>query len=321
VTSSEHAALRSRDALSRVVLAGLGVAGAAFFVYALATRWSGTWSSDLRFQPAYLAVAALFIAAAVATIGFTWKLMLDHLGGRASERPVQPLLRAFFYSWLGRYIPGTVPFLLMRVEMTQRAGYRRGPVAASLAYENVLQLATALALSLALLIATMGRHADSFALYGLLLVPLAGAALIAQPRVLLPVLNRVARRLGRDEVDAASVLPGRAIAAAVALYCLFVVLNGVGFYFALLAVTPARPEYLPAAIGIYNLAGVIGVLAVFVPSGLGVREGVIIALVSLQFPIEVAAGAAVLSRVAAATADGLPAACLFAHDGLRRLRG
>lgn len=319
MTSGERALSRSRDGLARFFVGGLAAAAAAFFVYALASRWSGISSGDLRFQPGYFALAAFFIGAAVATIGCTWKVMLDRLDERPGQ-PALPLMRAFFYSWLGRYIPGTVPFLLMRVEMAQRAGYRRGPVAASIAYENVLQLATALAVSLALLVVTMGQHAGSFALYALLLVPLAGAALLVHPRVLVPVLNRIARRLRREEIASSRVLSSRTILALVGLYTLFVVLNGVGFYFALLALTPVGPEYLPAAIGIYNLAGVIGVLAVFVPSGLGVREGIIIALLSFQLPIEVAAAAAVLSRVAAALADGLPAAGLFAYDGLRRLR-
>jgi len=319
VTGSEQAAPRTRDGLSKLLLAALGAAASVFFVYALASRWGDIWSADVRFQPAFFALASFCIGAAVAAIGYTWKVILDQLDRR--PQPVLPLMRAFFYSWLGRYIPGTVPFLLMRVEMTQRLGYRRGPVAASLAYENVLQLATALALSFALLIAAMGRQVDTFALYGLVLIPLGGAALLAHPSVLVPVLNMVARRLGREEIDPGSVLSLRSITTAVGLYALFVVLNGLGFYFALLALTPVGPEYLPAAIGIYNLAGVIGVLAVFVPSGLGVREGIIIALVSIEFPIEVAAAAAVLSRVAAVVADGVPVACLFAYDGLRRLRG
>jgi hypothetical protein len=216
-----------------------------------------------------------------------------------------------------------VPWLLLRVEQAQRHGYRRTTLAASLAYENVLQLATALLVAFVLLLASMSGHLGAFWLYGLALVPLVGAAVLVQPRVLVPCANRIARLLRRPEISSESVLPTRAMARAVLLYALFVVINGLGFYCALNAVRPVGPGYMPAAIGIYNLAGVIGILAVVTPSGLGVREGIIIGLVSLQYPLEVAAAAAVIARVASIPADGLPAALFFASDHLRpaRLRG
>ena len=320
MTSGDHALSHPRSGLSRAVIALLLAAAAAFFAYAVSSRWGDLHGGAIRFRPVFLALSALCICVAVAGFGLVWKQILDRLEG-GERRPAYPLMRAFFVSWLARYIPGTVPFLLLRMEMTQRLGYRRSAVATSLVYENVLQLGTALAVSFVLLLAAMGQHFGSFALYGVALAPLAGAAVLAHPRLLVPAANRVARRLGRPEISADSVLPVRAIARAVALYSVFVVINGLGFYFALLAVMPAGPEHIVAAIGIYNLAGVIGVLAVFVPSGLGVREGIIVGLAGLQFPVEVAAAAALLARVAALAADGLPAAGVLLIDTARRLRG
>lgn len=303
----------------RLLVVVVAAAAAAFFAYAIASRWSQLHSDGLRFQPAYLVLATFCISVAVAGVAYVWKEILHQLEPEREQRML-PLMRAFFYSWLARYVPGTVPFVLMRIEMTQRLGYKRSSVAASIVYENVLQVGLALVVSLVLLFAVLGQRLGHFSLYGLALIPLALAAASAHPRVLIPAVNRIARRLGRPEIDATSVLTVRAMARATGLYTVCVLVNGLGFYFALLALTPAGPEHIAGAIGTYNLAAAISVLVIFVPSGLGVREGVIVGLMSLQFPVEVAAGVAVLSRVAAVAADGLPAAAIFAVDAARRLR-
>src|SRR4029077_19978761 len=142
--------------------------------------------------------------------------------------------------------------------------------------------------SLVLVAITFGPNAGGFAMYGLALLPLAAAAAFAHPRLLVPFANGVARLTGRTELAKESVLSARAMTRAVALYTTSVLANGLGFYFVMRAVAPVGPSEVPAAVGIYNLAGVVGVLAVLVPSGLGVREGVITALVSVHAPLEVA---------------------------------
>jgi uncharacterized membrane protein YbhN (UPF0104 family) len=56
---------------------------------------------------------------------------------------------------------------------------------------------------------------------------------------------------------------------------------------------------------IYILAGIIGLLAIFVPSGLGIREGVIVLLASHYFTVEVAIALSLAARLYATVADGL----------------
>src|SRR4029077_11162642 len=119
----QHASARSR--LPLAVLAGLSIT---FALYAMAKRLPAL-GSNAAFAPGFLIPGILCMSAAVAGFGWTWKGILEQLDGNPSARG--PLLRGFFHSWLARYIPGTVPFLMMRVEAAQRLGYSRGVVLAS----------------------------------------------------------------------------------------------------------------------------------------------------------------------------------------------
>jgi uncharacterized membrane protein YbhN (UPF0104 family) len=295
----------------------LAVLSLAFMCYALASRLLGLHGAA-SLSPGYLLLGIVFMTAAVVALGMTWIELLERLGGRRSPRG--PLLRAFFYCWLGRYIPGTIPFLVMRVEATRRLGYSRAVVVASIAYEQVLQIGVALTVSLALLMMAFGPRAAGFAAYGLILIPLAAAGVCLHPRVLASLANRAARLRGRPEITDELLLTGHAMMRVAAMYAAAVLVNGLGFYFVLRAVAPVSLAEFPAACGAYNLAGVLGILAIFVPSGLGVREGVVTALVGLHQPLEVAATAALLSRAAAVIADVVPAGLLLVTDIARRCR-
>ena len=62
--------------------------------------------------------------------------------------------------------------------------------------------------------------------------------------------------------------------------------------------------------GVYSLAAAIGVAVIFVPSGIGVREGVIVALMSSVISPEEALLAAGATRAIATLADLVPLALL-----------
>ena len=84
-------------------------------------------------------------------------------------------------------------------------------------------------------------------------------------------------------------------------------LNGAGFVLVAAAIAPVTPDDWALLGAIYVVAGAIGILAVFVPSGLGVREGVIVVLASPIIGASAAIFAAILARLIATAADALVA--------------
>ncbi|MGL4257887.1 MAG: hypothetical protein ACRCSL_16255, partial [Microbacterium sp.] len=93
------------------------------------------------------------------------------------------------------------------------------------------------------------------------------------------------------------------------------VLNGIGFVMIASTVTAVDPsQWLPFAAA-YVLAGAIGILAFFVPSGLGVREAIIVLILSQYIPVAEAVVISLLARLLSTVGDGVIA---LIYVGIRR---
>jgi uncharacterized membrane protein YbhN (UPF0104 family) len=80
---------------------------------------------------------------------------------------------------------------------------------------------------------------------------------------------------------------------------------GAGFYLVLRAVIDLPPGLYLFVTGAFAVAGIIGVLALFAPSGIGVREGVMTFVLGAVLPAAVAAIAAILARIWITLAEAL----------------
>jgi uncharacterized membrane protein YbhN (UPF0104 family) len=95
--------------------------------------------------------------------------------------------------------------------------------------------------------------------------------------------------------------------------------TGLGFYLIAGAMAGYSDVSILLAVGAYTLAGVIGVLAFVFPSGLGVREGVIVGVMGLTMSADAALAIAVVGRVVAVAADVAFVASVAAVDVALRI--
>ena len=103
-------------------------------------------------------------------------------------------------------------------------------------------------------------------------------------------------------------------------YVVLWVLLGGSFHFFLTAVTDLpRGNFWPIT-GIFAAAYLAGYLAVFVPGGLGVREGALAILLSLYIPATIAVAAAVLARIWTTAVELVVVAVLLGRYGVTDLR-
>jgi hypothetical protein len=296
-------------------LIGLGVVVVIFFflVRSLASNCGDLKSEDIDIQPLLLVFSGVMLAGDAVLRAIIWWDLVGHFQG--SDRP-QPgrLVRVFLYSWVGRYVPGKVAYVLGRFVLGRAVGISSPALVGSFAYENVLLFLAGLGVVSLTLVPALAMESESVLAYLILPVLAVGGVVALQPAVLRRVLQLVLRVLGREPTEAEWLLPSRRMAKVLALYVAVFCLSGAGFYLMVASVTPYSPRYLPLAMGAFALAGIAGMISIFTPAGIGVREGVIVGILQFTMPVELAVLVSLVARVWATVVDVLLLSAAFAYD-------
>lgn len=288
-----------------------------FFGRGLADNWAAVREIDVAVN-AWSVAAVLLFALAVVLSGLLWGSMLSHLGRvRVGRREA---VRVQCASWLLKYIPGQVGSVANKVVWGGERGISRTLIVITFVYENVFLLIGSIVPSVVILAfgdAFTDPSSDLVNALVPVLLALVPLLLVMDRRVFRWGLNLVGRRALKRNVPPEYFLAPRATLRYQLQFLLPRVLNGVGFVFVAVSFLDVPAEaYLPLAAA-YVLAGAVGILAVFVPSGLGVREGVIVLLASRYLPVEQAIVLSLVARLYSTIGDGVVAlvyAALKAHS-------
>lgn len=262
--------------------------------------WSGLSSLDPSYPFLVLALPVSLLVRFLQPL--TWAALIRDYG---EEPPPYPALTLVYAkSWLGRYIPGKVAWIGSKVLFGSRHGVKKGVLAVTSVLEAGINLGTGLGVSL-LLLAVTGETARigqpvrisaavAFVAVAVALAPGNFNAVIARMHVLAK-----GRQL-RSELR----LSNRAFRQVVGYYLGIHALGAVSVYLVLKAAYPALLlAHLPYVAAASLLAGAIGSLVLIAPSGLGVREGLLIALLAPVMPTEVAVVSVVFLRLWSVTMD------------------
>lgn len=294
----------------------LGVV-AYFFAIALWENWDRIAAEHLAFDPLWI-LATIVFAIAVPVTGLLWGRMvrlLDHdPEGRIT--PVEAIV-VQCASWLLKYIPGQVGSVVNKVVWAGKKGVSRSLVIITFVYENVFLQVASLVPSVMILLASLGPQifGDNATLLILPLLVLVPMAAIAYKPFFHALVNVPARRVLKSEVPQDYFLTWLQ---AVRFSFEFLgprILNGIGFVLLAGTVSVIGPEHWLPFAATYVLAGAVGILAFFVPSGLGVREAIIVLILSQYIPVPEAIVVSLLARLLSTLGDGLVA---ILYIGLRR---
>ncbi|MBK5222934.1 MAG: flippase-like domain-containing protein [Acidimicrobiia bacterium] len=238
---------------------------------------------DLSLTPGWLVPGAVLTVGAGLVLPLAWRHLLIAYGWPI---PRSRALRAWCLSQATRYLPTGVVAVASRLSLTAAEGVPRSVAAASLALETVLLLGWA---------ALLGAIFIPSSVLPLLLRVVLGAA-AAVGLVTLPwTLRLVGRRIPRLDALAPERLQRRQLVEAIGLFGVNTLLRAgrlLALAAALLAITAAD---VPLVLGA-SYAGVVAGMIGITPAGIGVREGVITAILADRFGIGDAAALAVLLR-------------------------
>jgi uncharacterized membrane protein YbhN (UPF0104 family) len=266
----------------------------------LASNWSGAIAYSWKLNFTYLSIS--FILHMITLILFSrgWCTVLEALGHRIGW------IQGFKISYLanlGRYIPGKFWQIFGMIYLLRQVNVGKKTAFASWALSWMYGLPPAFLLSgiaaffyRDLLSGLLGGFFDNYIyIIGfLILVIVLSIVFLFVPDYSIKFLNFVLKLLRREKVDFQfkKVMALRVFA----LYFISWIIYGAAFYFLIKGLDPTAEVPFMVGLGAFVLAYVVGLLALFSPGGLGVRELILNLLLSPFFG-PVVAGIVIAARI------------------------
>ncbi len=277
---------------ARRVLLVVVVAGA---IWTLVRNWPAVWATLHTMPVGAVVLSELAVILAIGVSTLAWRTLVEDLGP-----PVGALRCAQInlVGALGKYIPGSVWAYLLQMELGRKAGVGRARIfTASIIQVGIALVATALFAVLALP-SLLGEFPG--AVVFTVLLPIGLIAL--HPTILTWATNLVLRVLRRRPLPHRLRL--RTIGTALGLQLLSYALFGVHLWILARAVGAAPGgDGLLLCIAAISIGLNAGMFFFILPSGAGIRDGVIIAVLISALPYGQALAFAVVSRAMFLVAD------------------
>lgn len=246
----------------------LAAAVAGFVARAVARHWAEFRALDfpVDLRAGWIALAALIVMATYGVLIAAWRLVLQGWGERLAPAPAVAI---WTLSNLGRYLPGKVWGVAGLAVLAQRAGVAAWAGVGAAVAMQALAVGSGVAVTAATAPGVLSPTglAAGVGIAGLTLLVLATPAAMAR-------LGRLARREDLRPLRPATVILAGAVTT--------VSWMGYGLAFWCLArgtLGGATPS-MAAATGVFAAGYVAGLLALFAPGGVGVREAMLVALLA-----------------------------------------
>ncbi|MFN8120933.1 MAG: lysylphosphatidylglycerol synthase domain-containing protein [Thermoleophilia bacterium] len=291
MTDGGAAAAPRRRGLRRTAGLLAGALALAFLAYVLVDGWSAVrerdWDPDWALLAACAAVLVVFYLAS----GAGYLGVLEALSERRPPR--RRMLAIWALSLLGRYVPGSVVMVAGRMELARDRGVPRRVTLTAIVYEQALGVGTAAAAAAAWVL-VYGDVGPSWVSWLVVALPL--GLVLLHPRVMGPASSWALRRARREPL-ARLIPPGRVLLLA-GWYLLTAGLLALGIWLFVRGLAGPEVGSVPFVGGAFLFAFAVSMLAVVVPSGLGIRDGAFALALSQHVPGGVAVALSVGSRLA-----------------------
>lgn len=249
-----------------------------FLVRSVVRNWQQVKDFDWQPNPWLLIASFLLLCGTLFYMIVLWRGLINRLGSRIS---LGAAFRIFSVSAMGRYLPGKVWQVVGMVYLGKREGVRTeaGVWAAVLAQllavlSGVLVTFIAFLLEQERLLAPLLEQVgiERLSLWWMML-PVAITLVVIHPRILQKLTNWILKIFKRPPIKFSLSYPGLIVF--FMLYFVSWLLYGTAFWLFLSSVHPVGLADWVLVTGAFAAAYIVGLLAVFVPGGLGVREGLL----------------------------------------------
>lgn len=240
-------------------------------------------------QPLLLVAALALVWGAYGGLMWAWRTLVTGYGATLAPWTAA---RIWALSALGKYVPGKIWALAGMVVMARREGVPGGAAAGAAIIMQFVGLGSG-----AVVVASTGSLGGATdptlkaAVWVLLGLTLAGGVVLLKPTWFRAVLDRIP---GGSEVDLPST---RGVIAGTVANLVSWSAYGLAVWVLAKALVPGTPFPLLATVGAFAASYIVGFLVLFVPGGLGVREGIFVLALESTVGLAPATAIAVASRL------------------------
>jgi len=202
---------------------------------------------------------------------YIWLVILKGLGAKnLNDKP--GLAYVYAKSWLGRYIPGTAPWILGKIYFASRHGISKNKLAISSLLEGGLQITVIMIVALVLLFFDKRLDVVDQKFKFLMLITAAICVIAMIPPLFNKIISIAYKILRRKNIDESDLAGNMVILKGSFLYLIGAFINGLSYYYLVKGFYPEidfKDSLL--IVGAISLASSASMLAFFAPSGIGVR--------------------------------------------------
>ncbi|MFB0527945.1 MAG: lysylphosphatidylglycerol synthase domain-containing protein [bacterium] len=253
-------------------------------------NWSQIDFKQLHFNVFLFIVSVFFLLGFFLMFTFGWKSIFKGIGVSLSFFKG---LKIIFYSQLGKYLPGKIWTWAGRIYFCQQLGIPASKTFLSIVLELALTTISGILIFLVAFSISPGFKINIHPLF-LIIVGIISFTII-HPRILTRIINFFLYLIKKEPIKID--LNFSQICFIMGCYLIVWFCFGIAFYFLINSVTFIAPSKIPIITGSFAISNTIGVMALFAPAGLGVREGVLSLLLSNFFPLSLAILLSFLCRI------------------------
>jgi uncharacterized membrane protein YbhN (UPF0104 family) len=240
-----------------------------------------TWQS-VEWRYSILAVFAF--CGVMLTSGLTWRWLAARMGDRT---PALRAMGAYTFSQMGKYVPGKIALLLMRIDRAGRFGMSTGICTLSTLLENALYMISGGLVGMVAIAHIADALPADKQQFRAWIWPATIAAVIVlasacHPTVFYTLVNSLLKRTKRPPVPEAERLKMGTLLLGVLAFVPCWICGGVALWATASCLHPLPIVDCAWFIGAFSLSVIIG-MASLLPGGTGIREVVLGTAVGLQF--------------------------------------
>ena len=255
-------------------------------------NWLEVSTYDFQFKYNYLLISFPLLFVFFFLRAYCWRVILKRMGIFLN---VRKSMKVSFLSMMGRYLPGKVWLIMGKIYLSGKEGVPRMEAFASVIVEIVLEIVASIFFFFFFLFSVMQQPLLSLrVIYFLGVIMLVGLVFL-HPKVFYRVINPVLFWWKGEKIK--KCMSYRDIIQLFMLYNFIVLSQGIAFYFFVNAICHVSLNNILGLTGSLAIAGALGTLSVFSPSGLGVREGILALLLTSYVISPIAVLISLLARI------------------------